>query len=327
MLTVGEFFCGAGGMALGAKQAGFTHKFATDYNWDACATFSRNIERDVLCDDIKDVDLERFPYVDLFAYGFPCNDFSMVGKTKGLDGEFGGLYSYGVEYLNLRSPKAFVAENVSGISGANGGAAFKQILTELGQSGRFGYTLTVHKYKFEEYGVPQKRHRYVVVGFRNDFNLTFEVPQPSGRMVTAGEALADIPDWSGNNEKPKHPAKVVERLSHIKAGQNVWQAQEAQQMPDHLKLDWKPPMSNSYRKTHPDKPAYTVLANSGGGGHGYHWEDRALTNRERARLQTFPDWFQFTGGKSSVRSQIGMAVPVLASKIIFEAIKEQLWNV
>jgi DNA (cytosine-5)-methyltransferase 1 len=327
MLSVGEFFCGAGGMALGAKQAGFGHQFATDYNEDACDTFSVNVFHNVLCDDIKNVDLERFPYVDLFAYGFPCNDFSMAGKTKGLAGEFGNLYSYGVEYLNLRSPKVFVAENVSGIAGANAGAAFKQILTELKDSGRFGYTLTVHKYKFEEYGVPQKRHRYVVVGFRNDLNLNFKIPKPSGRIVTAGEALADIPDWATNNEKPQHPPQVAQRLSHIKAGQNVWQAQEAQQMPDHLKLNWKPQMSNSYRKTHPDQPAYTLLANSGGGGHGYHWEDRALTNRERARLQTFPDSFQFVGGKVSVRSQIGMAVPVLASKIIFESIKRQILDV
>ena len=85
-------------------------------------------------------------------------------------------------------------------------------------------------------------------------------------------------------------------------------------------------MSNSYRKTDPDKPAYTVLANSGGGGHGYHWEDRALTNRERARFQTFPDSFQFVGGKESVRKQIGMAVPVLGAKIILEAVKKAFYR-
>jgi DNA (cytosine-5)-methyltransferase 1 len=317
MFTVGEFFCGAGGMALGAKQAGFDHKFAIDYEFDAVATFSMNVSRNVLCADIKEVDIEQLPYVDGFMYGFPCNDFSIVGKSEGLEGSFGGLYSYGVEYLNFHNPKFFVAENVSGIT-ADG--ALEIITDALAGAGDYGYELSVHKYKFEEYGVPQKRHRYVIVGFRNDLGLKFEVPEPSGRIVTAREALSDIPEWATNNERTEHPKLTVERLSYIKPGENVWQAD----LPEHLQLDWKPQMSNSYRKTHPDKPAYTVLANSGGGGHGYHWEDRALTNRERARFQTFPDSFNFTGGKESVRKQIGMAVPVLGARIILETVRKQL---
>jgi len=317
MFTVGEFFCGAGGMALGAKQAGFDHKFAIDYEVDAVATFSMNVSRNVWCADIKEVDIGQLPYVDGFMYGFPCNDFSIVGKSEGLEGSFGGLYSYGVDYLNFHNPKFFVAENVSGISA---GGALEIITDALAGAGDYGYELSVHKYKFEEYGVPQKRHRYVIVGFRNDLGLKFEVPEPSGRIVTAREALSDIPEWATNNERTKHPKLTVERLSYIKPGENVWQAD----LPEHLQLDWKPQMSNSYRKTHPDKPAYTVLANSGGGGHGYHWEDRALTNRERARFQTFPDSFNFVGGKESVRKQIGMAVPVLGARIILETVRKQL---
>ena len=317
MFTVGEFFCGAGGMALGAKQAGFDHKFAIDYEFDAVATFSMNVSHNVWCADIKEINIEQLPYVDGFMYGFPCNDFSIVGKSEGLEGSFGGLYSYGVEYLNFHNPKFFVAENVSGIT-ADG--ALEIITDALAGAGDYGYELSVHKYKFEEYGVPQSRHRYVIVGFRNDLGLKFEVPEPSGRIVTAREALSDIPEWATNNERTKHPKLTVERLSYIKPGENVWQAD----LPEHLQLNWKPQMSNSYRKTHPDKPAYTVLANSGGGGHGYHWEDRALTNRERARFQTFPDSFNFVGGKESVRKQIGMAVPVLGARIILEAVRKQL---
>ena len=318
-MKVGEFFCGAGGMGLGAKQAGFEHEFAIDYEFDAVATFSMNVSRNVSCADIKEVDIEQLPYVDGFMYGFPCNDFSIVGKSEGLEGSFGGLYSYGVDYLNFHNPKFFVAENVSGIT-ADG--ALEIITNALAAAGDHGYELSVHKYKFEEYGVPQKRHRYVIVGFRNDLGLKFEVPEPSGRIVPAREALLDIPEWATNNERTRHPKLTVERLSYIKPGENVWQAD----LPEHLKLDWKPQMSNSYRKTDPDKPAYTVLANSGGGGHGYHWEDRALTNRERARFQTFPDSFQFVGGKESVRKQIGMAVPVLGAKIILEAVKKAFYR-
>jgi DNA (cytosine-5)-methyltransferase 1 len=317
MFTVGEFFCGAGGMALGAKQAGFDHKFAIDYEFDAVATFSMNVSHNVWCADIKEINIEQLPYVDGFMYGFPCNDFSIVGKSEGLEGSFGGLYSYGVEYLNFHNPKFFVAENVSGIT-ADG--ALEIITDALAGAGDHGYELSVHKYKFEEYGVPQKRHRYVIVGFRNDLGLKFEVPEPSGRIVTAREALSDIPEWATNNERTKHPKLTVERLSYIKPGENVWQAD----LPEHLQMKDKLRLSNCYRKTHPDKPAYTVLAAGGGGSHGYHWEDRALTNRERARFQTFPDSFNFVGGKESVRKQIGMAVPVLGARIILEAVRKQL---
>tara|TARA_B100001250_G_scaffold344094_1_gene313018 strand:- start:281 stop:1270 length:990 start_codon:yes stop_codon:yes gene_type:complete len=316
-LTVGEFFCGAGGMALGAKQAGFDHKFAIDYEFDAVCSFSMNVSHNVLCTDIKDFDIERLPYVDGFMYGFPCNDFSIVSKRAGLDGEYGPLYSYGVDYLNLRSPKFFVAENVSGIT-VNG--ALEIITNALALAGDYGYELSVHKYKFEEYGVPQSRHRYVIVGFRNDLSLKFNVPEPRGEIVTAREAFKDIPEWATNNERTKHPKQTVERLSYIKPGENVWQAD----LPEHLQMKNKLSLSNCYRKTHPDKPAYTVLAAGGGGSYGYHWEDRALTNRELARLQTFPDWFKFVGNKRSVRKQIGMAVPVLGAKIVLEAVKDQL---
>lgn len=80
-------------------------------------------------------------------------------------------------------------------------------------------------------------------------------------------------------------------------------------------------MSHIYRRLHPDKPSYTITGSGGGGTHVYHWEEhRALTNRERARLQSFPDWFEFKGPKEQVRKQIGMAVPPEGAKKIFEAI-------
>jgi DNA (cytosine-5)-methyltransferase 1 len=111
---------------------------------------------------------------------------------------------------------------------------------------------------------------------------------------------------------------VVERLKYIKAGQNAFNAN----LPEHLKLNVKgAKISQIYKRLDPEKPAYTVTGSGGGGTHIYHWsEPRALTNRERARLQTFPDSYVFVGSKESVRKQIGMAVPCAGAKIIFEAI-------
>ena len=121
-----------------------------------------------------------------------------------------------------------------------------------------------------------------------------------------------------NNEKTKQSEQVVRRLSYIKPGQNAFSAD----IPDELKLNIKgAKISQIYKRLDPEKPSYTVTGSGGGGTHIYHWEEpRALTNRERARLQTFPDTYYFEGSKEQVRKQIGMAVPVEGAKIIFEAI-------
>ena len=107
-------------------------------------------------------------------------------------------------------------------------------------------------------------------------------------------------------------------MSYIKPGQNAFTAD----LPEELKLNVKgAKISQIYKRLDPEKPAYTVTGSGGGGTHIYHWsENRALTNRERARLQTFPDSYHFIGSKESVRKQIGMAVPPAGAKIIFEAI-------
>ena len=112
--------------------------------------------------------------------------------------------------------------------------------------------------------------------------------------------------------------RVVERLNYIKPGQNAFSAD----LPAHLQLHIRgAKISQIYKRLDPNKPAYTVTGSGGGGTHIYHYaEPRALTNRERARLQTFPDDYLFTGSKESVRKQIGMAVPPRGARIIFEAI-------
>lgn len=107
-------------------------------------------------------------------------------------------------------------------------------------------------------------------------------------------------------------------MQYIKPGQNAFTAD----LPEHLQLNVRgAKISQIYKRLDPNKPAYTVTGSGGGGTHIYHWsENRALTNRERARLQTFPDTYHFLGSKESVRKQIGMAVPCRGAKIIFEAI-------
>lgn len=331
-LRVAEMFSGPGGIgvALGRTKLGgfsFSHVWATDYDPDTCRTYRTNVlknepEAECICEDVRKLDIDRLPLADGFLYGFPCNDFSLVGESKGLHGNYGGLYTYGVKYISRANPLFFFAENVSGLSSANDGKAFRLILSALNNAGIHGYNITANLYKFEDYGIPQARHRYILIGIRGDLGLTFRVPKPSGIMKTCREALENIPADAANQEPTKMSRQVIERLSYIPEGQNVWQAEESGRLPERLRLNVKGArLSQIYRRLDSSKPAYTVTGSGGGGTHVYHWsENRALTNRERARLQTFPDDFVFCGSKESVRRQIGMAVPCDGAQVILEAL-------
>lgn len=328
---LGELFCGPGGIGWGATHAdindpewGIVHQWANDYDADTCETYRHNICPDnpesVYHADIRTFDMDQLAPIDALAFGFPCNDYSVVGEQKGMDGTFGPLYSYGVKALRQFRPQWFLAENVGGLRSANEGKALKRILSELEGA---GYIITPHLYKFEKYGVPQARHRLIIVGIRDDIDVEFRVPSPApyaGVDNTCRNAIENPPitEDAFNNEPTKQSRQVVERLRHILPGQNAFTAD----LPDDLKLNIKgAKISQIYKRLDPEKPSYTVTGSGGGGTHIYHWEEpRALTNRERARLQTFPDGYEFLGSKESVRKQIGMAVPCQGAKIIFEAI-------
>lgn len=328
---LGELFCGPGGIALGAMSANIDnkdfaieHQWANDYDKDTCATYKHNIcpisQKSVVHEDVRKLDFSKLNEIDALAFGFPCNDFSIVGEQKGMDGVYGPLYTYGVKALKTFKPQWFLAENVGGLRNANDGNAFAKILDELRKA---GYNVVPHLFKFEDYGIPQARHRIIIVGIRNDLDVTFKVPSPAsyaGIDNTAKTAIEvpPIPKDTLNNELTKQSPTVVKRLSYIKPGENAFTAD----IPSELQLNVKgAKISQIYKKLDPAKPAYTVTGSGGGGTHMYHWKDnRALTNRERARLQTFPDDYEFLGSKESVRKQIGMAVPARGAQIIFEAI-------
>lgn len=333
---LGELFCGPGGIAWGAKKASveldhnkhqILHAWATDYDKDTCDTYAKNIcngkSDSVICADIRNLNLNKLAdisEIDALAFGFPCNDFSIVGEQKGIDGHFGPLYSYGIQAIEKFQPQWFLAENVGGLKNANEGRAFHLILQSMFDA---GYSVYPHLYAFNEYGVPQTRNRIIIIGIRQDIDVIFKIPSPEPYNkcdVSSRTALEKKPISSNapNNENTKQSINVIERLKYIKPGENAFTAQ----MPKNLQLNIKgAKISQIYKRLNPDKPAYTVTGSGGGGTHMYHWsEDRALTNRERARLQTFPDNFVFCGSKESVRKQIGMAVPCNGAQIVFEAV-------
>lgn len=324
---LGELFCGPGGIGWGATHAdigneefGIVHQWANDLDKSTCRTYTRNICPDapesVYCEDVHTLNLTQLGTIDALAFGFPCNDFSLVGSKLGFKGKYGPLYTYGIEVLKMYRPMWFLAENVGGLRSANEGKAFDKILSDMKEA---GYRIYPNLYKFEEYGIPQARHRIIIIGIRDDLPYEFRIPAPTREMKTCRQAIEEppIPADAYNNEPTKQSEKVVRRLNLIGPGQNAWDVD----LPDDLKINTKTKISTIYKRLDPEKPSYTVTGSGGGGTHIYHWEEpRALTNRERARLQTFPDDYIFEGSKEQVRKQIGMAVPCEGAKIIFEAI-------
>ena len=334
---LGELFCGPGGIGLGAALAAvpgvqFAHVWATDVDRDSCRTYQHNLpEAKIVRADIlalresKFARLEKTGEIDALAFGFPCNDFSVVGKQAGAAGSFGGLYRHCVAAVEHFAPQWFFAENVAGLKSADDGATLAKI---LGDFAELGYRLYPNLYSFDRYGVPQRRQRIIIIGIRGDQNVGFEIPAAApfaGIDNSAGKALRDIPADARNHEFTRQSPMVVERLKHIRPGENAFTAE----LPDHLRLNVNgAKISVIYRRLDERQPAYTITGSGGGGTHVYHWsENRALTNRERARLQSFPDDYEFIGNKESVRKQIGMAVPPLAAKIVFEALAKSFLGI
>ncbi|MCU0547620.1 MAG: DNA cytosine methyltransferase [Oscillatoriaceae cyanobacterium Prado104] len=305
-----SLFSGCGGMDLPFKMAGFEVVWAIDSNEDACRTFRNNIG-DVICNKkIEDINIEQeVPEAEIIIGGFPCQDFSQIWKRPGLNGTRGSLYTYFLEFVKRKKPKAFVAENVKGLLSANNYKAIEQIIQDF-EKIEPGYLVKPKLYNFADYGVPQFRQRVLLVGIRMDTGFDFVHPSAEygpnrdHPYRTARDALKGVEKVRHNNEHHKIHPKTVKRLKKIEPGGNFTD------IPRDSDLYVKGLISHVYRRLDPNLPSSTIIAGGGGGTWGYHYkEPRALTNRERARLQTFPDDFVFEGSITEVRRQIGNAVP------------------
>lgn len=307
-----SIFSGCGGLDLGFHQEGYTTVWANDFAEWAVASFKRNFGDVIHMKDITKIDPYKdasIPNCDLVLGGFPCQDFSIIWKQPGLNGKRGGLFRHFAEFVDAKKPKAFVAENVKGLLTANGGKAIDTIVRDF-ESIAPGYIVKPHLYNFAEYGVPQFRERVIFVGIRIDTGFRFVHPKPTHGpnankpYFTAGEALEGVKKVPYNNELINIKEKTRQMLDLIPEGGNFTD------IPVDSPLYVKGMISHVYRRLKLDEPAKTIIAAGGGGTWGYHYpEPRPLTNRERARLQSFPDDFIFEGSVTEVRRQIGNAVP------------------
>jgi DNA (cytosine-5)-methyltransferase 1 len=307
-----SLFAGCGGLDLGFHRQGYNIVWANDFNEWAAETYKQNLGDVMHCGDIEKVNpykSKSIPSCDLIIGGFPCQDFSMIWKRPGLNGERGNLYKNFLRFVDAKKPKAFIAENVKGLLSANNSKAIEQIINDF-EKIIPGYIVKPKLYNFADYGVPQFRERVLIVGIRVDTGFDFQHPKPTHGTkackpyVTTGEALKGVEKIKLNNEKMKISEKTVKMLKLIPEGGNFTA------IPKNNPLYVKGMISHVYRRITRSEPSKTIIAAGGGGTWGYHFpEPRPLTNRERARLQTFPDNFKFIGSNAEVRRQIGNAVP------------------
>lgn len=330
-----SLFSGCGGMDLGAEMTGKVKTvLAVDHEPWAVRTYERNLGHHVLEADICSFEFPDLP-CDILLAGPPCQDYSSLWNHDGAKTARGNLFREVARFLDQRSPKAFVLENVRGLLSANNGEAWLLVRHALRAPSQFlrgspgvRYELSVEVVDFADLGVPQRRPRLIVIGVRRDLCIVPpSVPKPfAGAHRTVGDALDSVPIGRdvANNEIVKESNDVVERLKLIAPGNNYTS------IPAGHRLSVKGLISHVYRRLEPDKPSYTIIAGGGGGTHGYHHiEPRRLTNRERARIQSFPDWFSFEGGGNRseyprVRRQVGNAVPPEAARVIVQALANVL---
>ena len=313
-----ELFAGAGGLALGLEKAGFKAELLNDIDKYACATLKYNRpDWNVIEGNVSDINFSKYKgKIDLLSGGFPCQAFSYAGKKLGFEDTRGTLFHEFGRALYECKPKVFLAENVKGLASHDKGRTLqtiKNVLTEL------DYTLIEPKVlQAIFYKVPQKRERLIIVGIRNDLyqHTNFKWPSPYNKIMTLKDALkkgelykSDVPESEGQ----KYPKRKAEILSHVPQG-GYWR-----DLPDALQREY---MQKSYflgggktgmaRRLSWGEPSLTLTcAPAQKQTERCHPEEnRPLTVREYARIQTFPDDWYFVGSPINQYKQIGNAVPV-----------------
>jgi len=330
--SVVELFAGAGGLALGLEKAGFDTKLTLENNKWACETLRKNrphwniIENDII--KIADIGIKKYlnfdGKVDLLSGGYPCQAFSYAGKKLGLEDTRGTLFYSYAEILKELKPKMFLAENVRGLVSHDNGRTLQTMIDVFCE---VGYEVSFKILNAIDYEVAQKRERVVIVGVRNDirkeigFDYTF--PKPLGKKLTLKDILQEVP----KSLCATYSDKKKEIFALVSQG-GCWR-----DLPDDIAREY---LGGSYhlgggktgiaRKMSWDEAGLTVLCTPAQKQTDRCHPDelRPFSVRENARIQSFPDDWEFAGGMAEQYKQIGNAVPVNLAYHIGLSIKNYL---
>jgi DNA (cytosine-5)-methyltransferase 1 len=380
-MNVIDLFSGVGGFSTGLQNAGYNIIMANEIDKQIAYSYKQNHKNTLVINndiseliekfnEVVDINLQNqkisksefqknISKIDLIVGGPPCQGFSMAGSrirkfNNFIDDPRNFLFKKYFEIIQNFEPKYFILENVIGITNMNNGEILKEILEIFSSSNNFkngGYHLNYKIFKTEEYGVPQKRRRFILIGSKINFDLdelieyTFENFSESKKFIfnnkrNVDEAISDLyfknsndykeqleyiiepqnnfqkylrknSKFIYNHTKPVHTIETIDRISRIKQGQNWQNLKERNEI--------KSVHSGAYGRLISSEPSVTVTTrfDTPSAGRFIHpYRDSNITIREAARIQTFPDDFVFHGTKSSICKQIGNAVPPLLGEFL-----------
>lgn len=308
-----SLFCGGGGLDLGLGFAGFESLVVSDLVPAFVDTVTHNLPfaKGLSIDALKLtgsqlIELANTQSIDLVAAGPPCQAFSILGRRGALDDPRGKLALKYFELVKEISPKAFLFENVPGLLTVNKGLDWQRLIDFAIKV--TGYNLHFTKLNAVNFGIPQFRERVIVVGFKENLKFSF----PSSVVQTQSEFAPSLWALQRVNSLPNHDIRV-----HGERVRNRYSIipQGARDSTDHTD------------RINSEKPSGTVLVGSSAGGgrpHIHPLEPRVITVREAARLQSFPDWYEFRGTGTSQYRQVGNAVPPLLAFEIGKSIRAAL---
>ncbi|MDH2420630.1 DNA cytosine methyltransferase [Cobetia amphilecti] len=336
-----ESFCGAGGMALGLKAAGFNTSLSFDLDSAAIKTYQHSIGKEAILADatkissneILDLSGLKKGEVTLFSGGPPCQGYSKQRKgAHFLDDPRNRLITNYVRFVKELEPQAFILENVAIFGQKRGREQLKELADVL-----YNYNLYPEFYNTADYGLAQKRERFILVGILRDYSATFVKPLPHKCKRTVGEVIGDLPeppeDFSVhpdyfNHQRARVTKANIERFSHVPQGGGWQDIPFELRLPCHQKADpSKGGWPDVYGRLRWDGQCPTITGGFDSfsrGRYGHPIYDRPLTPREAARLQGFPDSIHFQGTRQEVRYQIGNAVPPPLAKEIGEQVARVL---
>ena len=323
-----DLFAGAGGMSLGFDKAGFENVLAVEYDECFAETYKFNFpDHNLKVEDIKNISNDEIKKIignnkiDVIIGGPPCQGFSIAGRIgrNFIDDERNQLFKEFVRFVNVIKPKIFVMENVAALKTHNKGKTIEEIVNEFKN---VGYTVKYDVLNAVNYGVPQQRRRIFIIGTLNE-NNKFEFPKKTNKYITIKEALKGLPELKSgktsnipNHNAMHHSKQMLEKMSYVKDGG------DRNDIPEELR-----PKSGDIRKYIRYNSKEPSICITGDMRKVFHFnQNRALTGRELARIQTFPDNFIFKGNAGKVQQQIGNAVPPKLAFQIANSVKEVLDN-
>lgn len=315
-------FSGCGGMDLGFHQNGYEIVWANDINEDACETYRHNIGH-ILNENVDQLEVPDIKGLDVLLSGFPCQSFSNAGNRKGVKEQRGNLYKETLRFIKKLRPKIVMMENVRGLLSikTDDGYLITEICNELDE---LNYEVHFKLVNASDYGVPQNRLRIIIVAINKAEKLgEFRFPEPlSGLDLSLGNTILDIPEDTLNQEQfLKLNPQAIYLGSFVPEG-GSWKSIPYEVLPERLKkirndmAKYRWP--NFYRRYHRDEIAGTVTAafKPENAGVWHPIENRVLSAREIARIQSFPDDFFFRGRSiKAIYEMIGNAVPPKLSSV------------